>query len=175
MVAPIALTHVVGITPEANTLEEAFGGRKPKETVIVGKKELKEAYDALNTAEGGEMDLVMVGCHFCTLGKIRQVARLLENKKVHESVALWVQTSRTLKHLAERDGDIQTIERAGARIYCDACVLGTSIKKYFGFKVMATDSAKMAFAAPLTPYVGIEGTLYGSTEKCIEAAVTGRW
>ena len=48
------------------------------------------------------------------------------------------------------------------------------MKKYYGFKVMATDSAKMAYVVQGTPYVGMD-TLYGSTEKCIEAAVTGKW
>jgi len=174
MVAPIALAHIVGVTPEAPTLEAAFGGRRPKETVTVGRKELTQAYEALSTAKGREVDFVMVGCHFCTIEKIRKIARLLENKKVHDGVTLWVQTSRTIKNLAERDGDIQKIEKAGGRIYCDACVLATSNKKYYGFKVMATDSAKMAFGVPGAPYVGMDA-LYGSTEKCMEAAVTGRW
>ena len=172
-VAPIALVHIVGVTPEAPTLEEAFGGRKPKETVTVGRKELTEAYEALNTAKGRDVDFVSIGCHFCTIGKIRKIAELLENKKVHESVTLWVQTSRTIRNLAELDGDVQKIERAGGRVYC-ACTVVTSIKKYYGFKIMATDSAKNAYIAQGTPWVGTD-VLYGSTEKCIDAAVTGRW
>ena len=174
MVAPIALAHIVGVTPEAPTLEEAFGDRRPKETVMVGRKELTEAYEALSTAKSRDVDFVMIGCHFCTVEKIREVTKLLENKKVHENVTLWVQTSSTIRNLAERDGDVQKIERAGGRVYCDSCVLVASMKKYYGFKVMATDSAKMAFAVQGTQYVGMD-TLYGSTEKCIEAAVTGRW
>ena len=174
MLGPIAMTHVVGVTPEAHTLEEAFGGKKPKEIINVGRKELKEAYEALNTAKSGEVDFVSIGCHFCTIEKIRKIARLLENRKVHDGVALWIQTSRTIRNLAERDGDIQKIEKAGGRIYCDACTCVTSIKKYFGFKIMATDSAKNAFIVQGTPWIGTD-VRYGSTEKCIEAAVTGRW
>ena len=168
------LIHIVGVTPEAPTLEAAFGGRKPKETIIVGRKELAETYEALNTAKSGEVDFVCIGCHFCTIEKIRKIARLLEGKKIHEGVALWVQTSRTIRNLAERDGDIQTIEKAGGRVLCDSCMFVTPIKKYYGFKVLATDSAKNAFMAQGTPWIGTE-VLYGSTERCIEAAVKGRW
>jgi len=174
MVAPVPLAHIVGVTPEAPTLEEAFGSRKPKETVFIRRKELTEAYEALSTAKSREVDFVMIGCHFCTLDKLREVARLLAGKKVHENVTLWVQTSSTIRNLARRDGCVEEIEGAGARIYCDACVLVTSVRKYYGFKVMATDSAKMAFAVQGTPYVGMD-TLYGSTEKCIEAALSGKW
>ena len=140
----------------------------------MGRKELTEAHEALNTAKSRDVDLVSIGCHFCTIGKLRKVAELLENRKVHEGVTLWIQTSRTIRNLAELDGDIPLkIERAGGRIYC-ACTGITPIKKYYGFKVMATDSAKNAYIAQGTPWVGVD-VLYGSTEKCIDAAVTGRW
>lgn len=173
MLGPVVLVHIVGVTPEAPTVEAAFGGRKPKEIVTVGRKELKEAYEAVNTAKSREVDFVSIGCHFCTIEKIRKIAQLLENKKVHEGVTLLIQTSRTISNLAKLDGDVQKIERAGGRVYC-ACTVGTSIKKYYGFKVMATDSAKNAFICQGTPWIGVE-VLYGSTEKCIEAATTGRW
>jgi predicted aconitase len=174
MIAPIALAHIVGITPEAAMMEEAFGGRKPQKTVTVGRNQLVEARGALNTAKGGGVDFVVLGCHFCTIEKVRSIARFLENKHVHEDVTLWVQTSRTIRNLAERDGDVQKIEEAGGRVYCDACTLATSIEKFYGFKIMATDSAKLAFGVQGTPWLGMD-TLYGSTEKCLEAAITGRW
>jgi len=174
MVAPVALAHIVGVTPEASTRDEAFGGQKPKKIVTVGRKELEKACEALNTAQHKDVDFVMLGCHFCTIEKIRKIAKLLENRRVHDEITLWIQTSQTVKKLAERDGDIQKIEKAGARIYCDACVLATSVKKFYGFKVMATDSAKMAFAVQGTPYIEMD-SLYGSTEKCIETAISGRW
>ena len=174
MHGPIDLIHIVGVTPEARTLEEAFGGKKPGEVVVVGRKELEQAYEALNTAAGKEVDFVAMGCHYCTIEKLRKIAGLLEGRKVGEGVTLWIQTSRAIRNLAERDGYIQVIESAGGRIYSDACMYITPLKKYYGFKVLATDSAKNAFMAQGTPWIGTD-VLYGSTEKCIDAAVTGRW
>lgn len=174
MLGPIAMVHIVGTTPEAPTVRRAFGNKRPKQTVKVGRKELDHVYDTLNTARTRDVDFVSIGCHFCTIEKVRQIARLLEGKKVNEGVTLWVQASRTVRNLAERDGAVRAIERAGGRVYCDACTVATSIKKHYGFKVMATDSAKNAFIVQGTPWIGAD-VLYGSTEKCIEAAVTGRW
>jgi predicted aconitase len=131
MVAPVALAHIVGVTPEASTTDEAFGDQKPKKIVTVGRKELEKACEALNTAQGKDVDFVMLGCHFCTIEKIRKISKLLENKRVHDGITLWIQTSQTVKKLAERDGDIQKIEKAGARIYCDACVLATSVNSCY--------------------------------------------
>ncbi|MCP4754823.1 MAG: DUF521 domain-containing protein, partial [Proteobacteria bacterium] len=146
----------------------------PKETVIVTRKDLDKAYEELSTSKTGDVDFIAIGCHFATLEKVRRVARLLEGRKVHENVTLWIQTSSIIRNLAEQDGYAQMIEKAGGRLYCDSCVLVTSIKKYYGFKIMATDSAKMVYVVQGTPYVGMD-TLYGSTEKCIEAAVSGKW
>ena len=174
MAGPIALTHIVGVTPEAPNLKAAFGGRTPQETIGVGRRELDKAYQDLSTANSREVDLVMTGCHYCPLDKIREVARLLNNRKVHKNVALWIHTSRLIRLLAERDGVAQEMEKAGARLYCDSCVAVASMKKHYGFKVMATDSAKMAYLVKGTPFLGME-TLYGPLDKCIEAAVTGKW
>jgi predicted aconitase len=174
VLGPIGLVHIVGVTPEARTLEEAFGGKKTREVLTVGKKELKEASEALNSAKGKKLDLIVIGCSFCTLGQIKKIAGLLEGRKVHKGVTLWVQTSETMRHLAERCGDAQTIEKAGGRLYC-ACTYMTSVKKYYGFKVVATDAPCLAYIGPSTPWLGFEGALYGSTEQCVEAALTGRW
>jgi len=41
-----------------------------------------------------------------------------------------------------------------------------------GFKAMATNSAKAAFYAPM--HSGLQRR-FGSTEQCVEAALSGRW
>ncbi|MCP4749422.1 MAG: DUF521 domain-containing protein, partial [Proteobacteria bacterium] len=72
--APIALAHIVGVTPEAPTLEAALGHRPPKETVIVTRKDLDKAYEELSTSKTGDVDFIAIGCHFATLEKVRRVA-----------------------------------------------------------------------------------------------------
>jgi hypothetical protein len=53
-----------------------------------------------------------------------------------------------------------------------------SFKKYFdALQVgsMATDAPKMSYISQNAPYAGPLKTFYGSTERCIEAAVRGTW
>lgn len=178
MLAPIALVHVVGVTPEAPTVEEAFGGRKPRKTVTVGRAELDEACRGLSTATTPKVNLVLIGCHYATIEKLREVARALENKRVHPDVKLWIQTSRNIRNMAEHNGYVQTIEASGAKVFADVCCAGGSFKKYsdvFKINVMATDAPKMAYICQSAPYLGPLQTWYGSTQRCIDAAIRGEW
>lgn len=43
------MCHIIGVTPEAGTVEEALGGRKP-ESMVVGERDMAEAYQKLNNA-----------------------------------------------------------------------------------------------------------------------------
>ena len=66
----IALFHLIGITPEAQTMEMAFGGKEPQEIAYIGLKEIQEARAELcNEEEQGPIDLVSLGCpHFFLRG-----------------------------------------------------------------------------------------------------------
>ena len=63
------------------------------------------------------------------------------------------------------------IERAGGHVMTDTC---PAMARVFpeGTRTAATNSAKQAHYFP--SLTGI-GTYYGSTEECIQAAITGKW
>ena len=84
---------------------------------------------------------------------------------------MWIHTNMAVKAMAKELGYQKTIEDAGAVLTQDLCVvLGNP--EVLGFKTMVTHSPKMAFYAP-----GGNGldVWYGNEEKCVRAAVTGRW
>ncbi|MFB9071616.1 aconitase X [Citricoccus parietis] len=168
----VELYHIPGITAEAHTLEEAFGGRQPRQTVHFGEKEYTETVDALNaTATGTDIDFVMIGCPHASLNQLRDVAALLEGRTISPDVALWVFTASALRDVAERSGWLETIERSGAKVLSDTCpAIGQFLPP--GTRRFATDSAKQAHYLPAI--AGVEGR-FGSTAMCIEAAVKGRW
>ena len=164
--------HVVGRTPEARTLEEAFGSKKPVETVRFGLEEARKMYERLNsTAKSDEVDFVMLGCPHYSLKQLWQVATKLEGKKIKDSVAMWIFIPRALKEVADRNGYTKRIEDAGAVLMADTCpALGRLLPK--GATHMATDSVKQGHYVPAI--FGI-GSSFGSMDDCIDAAVTGRW
>ncbi|MEY2952360.1 MAG: hypothetical protein RLZZ401_447 [Pseudomonadota bacterium] len=168
----VELFHLVGVTPEANTAEQAYGGRKPKEVRHFGERERRETYERINqTAHDTSVDYVMLGCPHYTIEQIWEATQLIEGRKVHENSALWIFTPRSIKALADRNGYTKIIEDAGGLIMTDSCsAMSRAVPK--GTKVVALDSAKQAHYLPAI--LGLQAW-FGTTEQCIEAACTGRW
>ena len=166
----VAMFHAVGVTPEAPTVESAFGGRK-YEVVEIRAREIEEGKQKLTSAKDRRVDYVAIGCPHCSLNQLKELATLLKGRRVAKETMLWVHTNVPMKHLATQLGYVQTIEEAGAVVTQDLCtILGNP--EALGFKTLATNSPKMAFYAP-----GSNGfhVWFGSVEQCIEAAVQGSW
>lgn len=167
----VALYHIVGITPEALTLEQALHKSQSEEQITFGKNELKRTYEKLSTATDEEVDYVAVGCPHYTVNEIQTVAQILKGKKVHNGVNLWIYTSPQVKVIASRMGLTEIIERAGGKIVCGNCMVLTYTEK-FNFKNMATDSAKAAHYCPGFCKLNVH---FGTLESCIGSAIAGKW
>lgn len=166
----VAMYHAIGITPEAPDLEAAFKGKK-FEVVEIGDKELEQGYINLNSGKSREVDYVAIGCPHASLKQIKEIAEYLDGKKLNEKTALWVHTNIPIKNLAKEMGYMEKIENAGGILTQDLCtILGNP--EDLGYKVLATNSPKMAFYAPGGN--GLE-TWFGSVQKCLDAAITGHW
>jgi hypothetical protein len=167
----VEMYHIVGVTPEANTIEQAFGRKKPVDTLTFGQAERKMAYEHLTSAKESKVDFVVLGCPHYSLEQVWRAASLLEGKKVHADVSLWIFTSQAIKTVCDRMGYTENLARAGALLMTDTCpAMGKVSPK--GARVAAADSAKQAHYLP--PALGLE-TWFGSMEDCISAAITGTW
>jgi predicted aconitase len=167
----VGMFHIIGVTPEARTLEDACGGCKPEETISVDEKELKKAQDTCCTRGSPKVDLVVLGCPHYSLNQVERVARLLEGKRVHKDVKLWIFMPYSSRLVADSLGLTDVISKSGGLLLCSTCpiLMGHCPP---GTEVMATDSAKQALLAK--ELFGID-IWFGSVEKCIEAAVSGEW
>jgi hypothetical protein len=169
----ISLCHMVGITPEAPTLEVAFGGKKPENDIAVGQKEMLSSFHKLTTTQREDVDLVCFGCPHCSIPQMREIASLLQNKKIHPNARLWVATSSHLKTMAQRMGYAEIIERAGGLVLADLCVApGAPFHLVPGVKTVAINSARGAYFIPGACNVDV---IFGDTKDCIQAAITGKW
>jgi len=144
---------------------KARSQKEKLETRSIETKDIKEAAAGLcTTAEAP--NLVFIGCPHCSLKEIKNVASLLEGKKVRKDVEMWVCTSR---HVRERAKSyVDTIKRAGGCVLCDTCVLVTWVKD-LGVHTLMTNSAKTTFYAPTLNDVEVE---LAPLKKCIQAACT---
>ena len=168
----VEMYHLVGVTPEANTIEQAFGGNPRGELLRFGRKQLRETFEKINvTGRDTQVDYVMLGCPHYTIEQIWEAARLLEGRKVSPNCELWIFTPHAIKSLSDRNGYTQIIETAGAHLMTDSCsAMSRAAPK--NAKVVALDSAKQAHYLPAI--LGVQAW-FGSTEDCIDAACSGQW
>jgi len=159
----VSMFYILGFTIEASNLEEAFQGDLPKDKITVTDHELKQAYCELQTTSE-KIDFVMLGCPHYTLKQIEEVARLLQGKKMRKDVAFWVCTSATTKVLAERNGCVDVIERAGGHVIVDTCIDEPCWIVYKD-KVGMTDSPKCAY------YRRFKEARVERLQDCVETAI----
>lgn len=165
----VALLHIVGITPEAKTREEAFGGIKPQEAIVLTEKDLLETREKMNTHKGKNIDIVALGCPHYTINEMMTVQRLLDGRKVSDGVAMWIYANSAAIALAEKMGIRKELEELGVTIRAETCMIISPIAEW-GFKVMMTDSGKCVHYGPME--CGTE-MVFGSAEECVESAVRG--
>jgi predicted aconitase len=167
----VEMYHIVGFTPEAHSVDMAFGKKKPVATLKFGKAERRVAYNNLNSATDTDVDFIMLGCPHYTLEELWNVGKLLEGKRVHDNTNLWIFTPRGLKQIADQEGITDIIKNAGATVMTDTCPCISRVYPK-GTKIAATDSAKHAHYMPAM--LGFP-TWFGSQEDCIQAAIDGTW
>ncbi len=170
----VALFHIVGVTPEAPTLEDAFQGDTPPQTIDIHLADLLKARADLSTAQNGDqLDLVVLGCPHFSYEEFRQLAQLIKthkNKPLHPGVRFIIITSQTSYALLQRSDFYQEIINWSAEITLDTCVFHTPMISP-ETKVLMTDSGKCAYYAP--SHLGVK-VAFGTVAECLQSALQGR-
>jgi predicted aconitase len=164
----VALFHVVGVTPEAPTLEAVSGG-EVLPLIEATPDKIMPALERLSTAHQADgVDAIAVGSPHFSLDEFDSLRRFLSGR--HLSIPFYVCTARgTLRTLDER-GHTEALRSAGVEIIADTCVVVTPILPAVN-GVLMTNSGKFAHYGPSN--TGYE-VLYGSLEDCVESGVQGR-
>ncbi len=164
----VSLFHVVGVTPEAPTLEAATGGRAGVRRITLTADRMRPALDRLSTTALESVDAVAVGSPHFSLDEFGELVRLVQGR--HLSVPFYACTGRGVLAALEEAGDAALLAGAGVDIVVDTCVVVTPILPAAG-GVLMTCSGKFAHYGPSN--TGYE-VVYGSLEDCVASAVAGR-
>ena len=166
----VALFHLVGVTPEAPTVEEAFQGGAAPESLDISLDDLRRARHDLTTADSDELDMVVLGSPHFSAAEFKALAPLLKNKRRHADVQFLVTSSRLMAAIAKEAGHLTAVEDFGGQLTVDTCILATPMLQS-DIKLLMTNSAKYAYYAP-----GLLDTrvTYGSTADCVRSAIAGR-
>jgi len=166
----VALFHIVGVTPEAPTIEAAFQGRAPVAAIDVTTADLRAARRELTTADGRELDMVILGSPHFSVAEFRALAPLVAGRRAHPRVKFLVTSSRLMKEEAEKAGVLATVVAFGAQITLDTCILASPMLPP-EIRTLMTNSAKYAYYAPSLLNTRVT---FGSLGDCVRSAVEGR-
>ena len=170
----VEMYHIPGSTPEAPTIEFAFGGRKPKRETMIGEAELRKAYEYLNYHTTDTVDMVYLGCPHLNIVDIMKLVAKMDGKKA--KVPVWVMTAPWLYYAANELGYVRELAKAGVTLMSGACLAAMGAVPE-GVKCIAVDTAKQAnYVTGCYPEEDAKlQVCYGTTDECIDAALTGRW
>jgi predicted aconitase len=165
----VELWHAVGVTPEATSEEEAFGGSVPERVIDLTPEMLAEARKDLTTAQDGPLDMVALGTPHFSLSEFERLMPLVSGRSIRSGLAFYVSTSRYVRDRAAERGWIGELERFGATVIADTCTYYSPAVRHCRGRIM-TNAAKWAYYAP--GMLGVE-VAFGSLSECVESAVKG--
>ena len=160
----VGMFHAVGVTPEASSLEEAYGGTEPDRSVVVDRERLRDAHAQLGKT-GGQLAAVSVGTPHFSFSEITQLAEIISGRR--SQVPFYINTSRDVLSQAEDAGLTESIGDFGATFVTDTCTYITPIMGDLRGTVM-TNSGKWAYYAPGNLGVGV---VLASLSDCVDSAV----
>lgn len=180
-----AVVHslLVGISPEALNLKQAFGGNEPKQTFTIGTDELNEVYKRFSPVEESP-DMISIGA-FGVIPSIEMVIKFtnfLEGKKVSQNFPTVILLDGPIKIVADRMGLTDKLKKSGVQIGMSEFIKerGLDPKKHYdnpvtkakvlGLKNIVFTDAKSCH------YAGNQGvnSVLKHIEECAQIAVTGR-
>ena len=170
----VALFHMVGVTPEAPTLEAAFQGAAGLKACTIRMDitvdDLRTARKELTTADGRELDMVILGSPHFSLAEFSLLAPLVAGQRVHPRVKFLITSSRLMKERALETGVLDPIVAFGAQITLDTCILASPMLPP-EINTLMTNSAKYAYYAPSLLNTRVT---FGSLADCVRSAIDGR-
>ena len=170
----VALFHMVGVTPEAPTLEAAFHGaaglRACATTRTITVADLRAARRELTTADGRELDMVILGSPHFSLAEFGLLAPLVAGQRAHPRVKFLITSSRLMRERAHETGVLDPILAFGAQITLDTCILASPMLPP-EIRTLMTNSAKYAYYAPSLLNTRVT---FGSLANCVHSAIEGR-
>ncbi|NYT21531.1 MAG: DUF521 domain-containing protein [Methanomicrobiales archaeon] len=148
----VALYHVAGITPEARVFSYEVGDI---EQIPVTAGEVAALWNEI------PIDAVALGCPHCSPDELSLLASLLAGKRV--KIPVYIFAARKVIE-ASREA-VAVIERSGARVFADTCMVVSPAMEQFG--TIMVNSGK---AFSYVPDMCGAAVRIGTTAECIRVA-----
>ena len=175
-------TLLVGVSPEAHTLEQAFGGAKPKETFAVGPKEMQEVFDTFST-DRKQPDMVSIGGFGINVSveNVYKLAALLDGKKVSDKFPTVALIDGPVRTVADRAGISDILKNAGVQLGMGEYLKGRNMQAADFSNNPVTAAKRLGlntivfYDAKSCHYIGNQDIqpVIKSIEDCVKIALAG--
>jgi predicted aconitase len=166
----IPLFHLVGVTPEAPTLDAVCAPDSVAEERI-GEADF-DAFFARYGGKGEKVDVVVFSAPQLSLLEMQSLAELLDGQKIHADTSLLAVTSPVVAADARRLGFAERIEASGALLLEGMCFYQSYAREMAeanGWTRLMTNSAKLT---NIIGGYGYQPTL-SNMENCVASAIAG--
>lgn len=163
------LFHVIGITPECQTLADVGGDKLTAENI--GQADIDELVQPFG-ATGEKVDVVVFAAPQLSLVEMQQLADFCRGQRIHEKTDMLVCTPASVFADAARMGLVEDIESFGAKVLVGTCFYqqyAREIGEANGWKRLLSNSAKIVNILGGYGYA----PALASMEDCIASAVAG--
>jgi hypothetical protein len=168
----MAMFHMVGVTPEAPTLEAAFGGSAPTDEIVITSADLKRVYDGYKL-EDRSANLVVFSGPQLSLFEMKDLSERFAGRTLHPGTQVFVTTAASVKHSADMLGYLATLEGAGVTVLEGVCfyILQnlSGMREKNGWTNMVSNSAKIVNIIGAHRF----NTILRRTQECVDIACTG--
>jgi predicted aconitase len=168
----MAMYHMVGVTPEAQTLRAAIGGRRTGRRMHITRADIERVFAGYRNPDGSCNFVVFSGPQQSLL-EMKQLAELFDGRRVQAGTTVMVTTANGVLASARALGYAQKLEAAGVTILEGVCVYIlqnlTRMRAANGWTNMISNSAKIVNTITAHKF----NTILRRTQECVEIACTG--
>lgn len=169
----MAMFHMVGVTPEAQSLEVALQSQKPNVVMTVTNSDIQDIYDSYQYQNSAANIVVFSGPQL-SLFEMQDLAEMFSGRKVAPGMSVVITTNHMVYSDAKRLGYIQILEDAGVTIMQGVCfyILQrlSKIREENGWTNLISNSGKLVNTITAHRF----NTVLRRTRDCVEIACTGR-
>ncbi|MFZ5559058.1 MAG: aconitase X [Pseudomonadota bacterium] len=169
----MGMFHMVGVTPEAPTLEAALGRNRPHTEMTVTNADLERLYRSYDLRDG-RCDLIVFSGPQLSLWELKNLSQRFAGKQVKDGTQVFVTSSNGVLSAGRKLGYVQALEAAGVTLMEGVCfyILQnlSQMRQRNGWTNMISNSAKIVNIIGAHRF----NTILRRTQDCVDIAVTGR-
>ncbi len=168
----MGMFHMVGVTPEAPSVEAALGGNKPTDRMKIGDAEVEAVYKGYKLGDGDARLVVFSGPQQ-SLFEMKLLAELFQGRKVKEGASVFITTNNAVLAQARKLGYALPIEAAGATILEGVCFY--ILQNLSPMRVANKWTNMVSNSAKIVNIIGAHrfNTILRRTRDCVEIACSG--